>query len=155
MTWHEHDLLHRYLAELPRAAPPLLLLVGAEERVSTLLSDTATAAQIPYVALSRELGSRLLEASPRERTRRAARTFRELLRSYQHQMLVLDRTALLFLPELYLNPFQLLSDTSRTLCPLVAAWPGQWDGTTLTYAAPGHPEYQRVVRPEALVVSVV
>jgi hypothetical protein len=93
--------------------------------------------------------------SPRERMRTVARTFRALLRPYHQQMVFLDRMALLFLPELHLNPLQLLSETSRTLCPLVAAWPGQWDGTTLTYAAPGHPEYQRVVRPEALIVSVV
>jgi len=149
------DWLLRHVDELPQASPPLLLLVGMEVPLQATLSNIQTAIQAPYISLSRELGVPLLELSPRERMRTVARTFRSLLRPYQQQMVFLDRTAVLFLPELHLNPLQLLSETSRTLCPLVAAWPGQWDGTTLTYAYPGHPEYQRVVRPEALIVSVV
>lgn len=147
--------LLRHVDELPQASPPLLLLVGLEARLSAALHRLQVVTQSPCIPLSHDLGVLLLEVSPRERMRTVARTFRALLRPYHQQMVFLDRTAVLFLPELHLNPLQLLSETSRTLCPLVAAWPGQWDGTTLTYAAPGHPEYQRVVRPEALIVSVV
>jgi hypothetical protein len=149
------DWLLRYVDELPQASPPLLLLVGMDMHLSAALHHLQTVTQAPSLSVGRELGLPLLELSPRERMRTVGRTFRALLRPYHQQMVLLDRTALLFLPELHLNPLQLLSDTSRTICPLVVAWPGQWDGKTLTYAYPGHPEYQRLVHPEALVVSIV
>jgi hypothetical protein len=55
---------------------------------------------------------------------------------------------------LHLNPLQVVRDISRSHRPLVMAWAGQWDGVALTYAAPGHPEYQRIVHPEAIIVPI-
>jgi hypothetical protein len=149
-----HAPLSRQIAALPQASPPLLLLVGPEERLSPVLHDLQAATQAPCIALSHALGQRLLEATPRERVRTAARTLRALVRAYQQPLLLLDRTALLFLPELYLNPLQVVRDISRSHRPLVMAWAGQWDGVALTYAAPGHPEYQRIVHPEAIIVPI-
>jgi len=149
-----HAPLSQQIAALPQASPPLLLLVGPEEHLSAVLRDLHTRTQAPCIALSHALGQRLLEATPRERVRTAARTLRALLRTYQQSLLLLDRTALLFLPELHLNPLQVLSDVSRSHRPLVVAWAGQWDGGVLTYATPGHPEYQRVVHPEAIIVPI-
>lgn len=148
------DWLPSQVLELPLASPPLLVLVGEEKTLTWALAEIQAATQTPHIALSQELGRHLLEMTPRERIRVAAQTIRTLLRPYRNQTVLLDRTALLFLPELHLNPLQLLIDTSRTISPLVIAWNGQWDGTTLTYAIPDHPEYYRAVHPEALIVPI-
>lgn len=141
------------VATLPHASPPLLLLTGGEEHLSTELERLARMLTSPLLSVSALFGIELLEQPFHERARIAARTFRALLRPYHGQLVLLDRIALLFLPELRLNPLQLLIDASRS-GPLVAAWPGAWDGQTLSYATSGHPEHRVYQCPAGLVVNV-
>lgn len=136
------------------AMPPLLLVVGLERPVSHALSTLAMDLDVPIVSLSRLFAERLAELSPRERERRSSRLFREVLQPSSGSFTMLDRTAVLFLPALMLNPLQLLTEASRTHGPIIAAWCGAWDGTVLTYARPGHPEYRRYAHPVATVVAV-
>jgi hypothetical protein len=136
---------------LPRASVPLILLVGSEDRLTVELIQTHMATSAPLIHLSRLLGLRLLEQTPRERQRLANRAFRDILQPHRGQLTLLDRTALLFLPELTLNPLQLLIDTARAYGPVVAAWAGAWTPPTLTYALPGHPEHRSYHQPDALI----
>jgi hypothetical protein len=152
---HEPSLLQRHIADLPRASPPLLLLVGTEVHLAALFAHLRITTQAPYLALSQQLGHCLLELAPRERTRTAAHHVRSLLRPFRdNQLVLLDRTALLFLPDLHLNPLQLLIATSRTCCPLLVAWAGNWDAPILTYATESHPEYWRYPHPQALIQPI-
>ena len=136
---------------LPRASVPLILLVGSEDRLTVELRQTHLATSAPLLQLSNQLGLRLLEQTPRERQRLVTRTFRDILQPHRGQLTLLDRTALLFLPELALNPLQLFIDTARTYGPIVAAWAGVWTPPTLTYALPGHPEHRSYHQPDALI----
>ena len=140
---------------LDRASPPLLLAVGLERTVEQTLFRLSQHTQAPYLALSRAFAERLADLAPRDRPRRAARLFHDLMRPTRGSLTILDRTAILFAVDLMLNPLQLLIETSRIHGPIVAAWCGNWDGTILTYAVPEHPEHQRYVHPVVLVIPVV
>lgn len=142
------------LDQLMHASPPLLVVVGREAAVSAALAMVSRARRWPLLHLSALLAEVLVAHAPRERQRMVVRLFRGLLPSSTAAPILLDRTALLFLPELMLNPLQLLVDASRLRGPLVVAWCGAWDGTCLTYARPEHPEYRRYLHPAALVVGL-
>lgn len=142
------------VSTLQYASPPLLLLIGDEECLSMELTRISHATASPLLSVSALLGTELLEQPVEERSRVVGRTFRALLRPYDRQLVLLDRIALLFLPELRLNPLQLLVDTSRS-GPLIVAWSGAWDGQTLSYATSGHPEYRVYHNPSVLVEKVV
>lgn len=148
------DGLLREVTQLAQVSPPLIVLVGGEVCLTATLAQIQAATRAPLLSLSRELGNHLLERPPDERPRHAASIFRSFVRSYAPQMVLLDRTALLFLPELCLNPLRLLIETSRSVLPLVVAWVGDWDGIALTYATPTHPEYHRTVRPQVRIIPI-
>ncbi len=150
----DRDALAGIVDSIALATPPLLLLVGAEHQITAALASLHAATGAPLLALSQELGTRLLEQTARDRQRLAVRALRDLLAPYRGRLTLLDRTALLFLPELALNPLQLLLDAARTHGPLVAAWAGAWKDETLTYAFPGHVEYRSYPQPAALIVLV-
>jgi len=137
-----------------RAAPPLLLVVGLERPVSQALQSLADDLGVAVLPLGRLFAEQLADLTPRDRSRRASRLFQDVLRSFHGPLTIIDRTAVLFLPDLMLNPLQLLAEASRAHGTLIAAWCGAWDGTVLTYARPGHPEYQRYAHPVATVVAV-
>ena len=56
------------------------------------------------------------------------------------------------LAELAQDPLKLLQSLSRNRT-VVAAWPGNFDGVSLTYAEPGHPEARRYPTPQAMIVK--
>lgn len=138
----------------PNAFPPLWLAVGSEGPVSQALAALSVAHGVPLIALSRLVAASLVELAPHDRPRRAPRLFQTVPRPARGPFTILDRTALLFLPELMLNPLQVLTELSRTHGPIVAAWCGAWDGAVLTYACPAHPEYRRYDHPAAVVVPI-
>jgi hypothetical protein len=146
--------LDQVVSTLQHASPPLLLLTGDEEQLSTEIDRLARTTTSPLLSVSAAFGGQLLGQPLQERARIAARTFRALLRRYHGRLALLDRIALLFLPELHLNPLQLLVDASRAAGPLVAAWPGAWDGQTLSYATSGHTEHRLYHSPAVLVENV-
>jgi hypothetical protein len=69
--------------------------------------------------------------------------------------LALDNIELLFDPGLHQNPLGLLKELSRNKS-LVVAWGGAYyeEHQILTYAEPGHPEYQKYERPEVPVLTM-
>jgi len=54
---------------------------------------------------------------------------------------------------LHQNPLRILQDLSRSTTLLVA-WPGQIQGKYLSYAEPGHPEYQQYEITDFLAVDL-
>jgi hypothetical protein len=75
----------------------------------------------------------------------------DIVREEASDVVLLDNIELLFAAELAQDPLRLLQSLSRNRT-IVAAWPGLFDGKTLTYAEPGHPEARRYSTPQAVIV---
>lgn len=96
-----------------------------------------------WVNLGLELSRRLLEMTERQRALRLQRVLDDILLPYPlEQVVILDNIEILFDPSLALHPLNLLQSLSRNRM-LIAAWSGGIENGWLTYASPGHPEYQR------------
>ena len=61
------------------------------------------------------------------------------------EVVLLDRTEVLFSRDLALDPFRLLSNLGRYKT-VIAAWNGDYDGSELVYAYTGHDDYRRYGR---------
>jgi hypothetical protein len=66
---------------------------------------------------------------------------------------LLDNTEILFDPVLQQDPLRLLQQVSRNRT-IVAAWNGKFEGGTLIYAEPDHPEYRKYYEVDALICSL-
>lgn len=94
----------------------------------------------------------MLSMTGRQRALEAERLVGELVTEAGGEVLLLDDIELLFHPVLQIDPLRTLQNASRNAV-VVAAWPGTYDGTTLTYAEPGHPEHRVYRGPEAILVT--
>ena len=121
---------------------PLVLLVGpADSGRAAVLRLAAEQVAGRAVNLNLELSRRLLDVPADQRPLMFARTLDELL-GPNASPAFLDRIEMIFDPAFQHDPVRLLRHLSRTR-PLVVAWSGRVEGTFLTYAEPGHPEYRR------------
>jgi hypothetical protein len=75
----------------------------------------------------------------------------DIVREEASDVVLLDNIELLFAEDLAQDPLRLLQSLSRDRT-IVAAWPGMFDGASLTYAEPGHPEARRYSMPQAVIV---
>ena len=75
----------------------------------------------------------------------------DIVREEASDVILLDNIELLFAENFAQDPLRLLQSLSRNRT-IVAAWPGAFDGTSLTYAEPGHPEARRYSMPQAVIV---
>ena len=65
----------------------------------------------------------------------------------------LDNTEILFDRSLEVKPVSLLQSCCRNRT-IVAAWTGAFSADTLSYANPGHPEFEQVRSPGAIILSL-
>lgn len=130
----------------------LLLLVGpARSGKTTLLREFADASGWPRVNLNLRLSERLLDVPSRFRQIRVLDLLRDLASEAPGDGLVLDNIELLFQRSLEQDPLQALLALSRTRV-VVAAWSGAFAEGSLTYAAPGHPEYRHYPAPDCAII---
>ncbi|MFO1422693.1 MAG: BREX-3 system P-loop-containing protein BrxF [Candidatus Competibacteraceae bacterium] len=130
----------------------LALIVGpAGSGKTPALLKLAETQGWPRLNVNRQLAERLLDLTPKQRTVQTASVLEDLVRETAAEGIVLDNLEILFAVDLALDPLRLLQQLSRHRV-IVAAWPGGYDGQTLTYAAPGHPEARRYVHPDARIV---
>lgn len=127
----------------------LVLLVGPMGSGKTrVLREVERLTGAPRVNLSLELSKRLLNLSQKERSQKAATVFQDMLSGFRREdgtpfeTVLLDNIEILFDASLELNALQLIQQVSRSTT-LVVGWPGRVRDGFLTYAEPGHPEYQR------------
>ena len=95
----------------------------------------------PYLNLNLELSRKLLDLSVDKRSLELSACVEEILGAFQEDIIFLDNIELLFAKERDVNPLHLLQSLSRKRT-IVASWNGAYDGKSLTYAEPGHPEYK-------------
>jgi hypothetical protein len=131
----------------------LVLAVGpARTGKTAVLIKLATQHSWPRLNVNLRLSERLLELTQRQRATRVAGILDDMIREEISEVVLLDNIELLFAEELAQDPLRLLQSLSRNRT-IVAAWPGGFDGVSLTYAEPGHPEARRYQTPQAVIVK--
>lgn len=131
----------------------LVLLVGHPRSGKTrALLDLEVSRGWSRVNLNRELAARLIDCPKRQRPLKLPDLAAQVIGAYPGPVLLLDNLELLFAPELAVDPLRLLQTLSRNRA-VVASWRGTYDGEHLTYAEPGHPEWRRYTRPDAVMVT--
>ena len=131
----------------------LVLVVGPPRSgKTTALRELATDKSWPIVNVNLSLSERLLELTSRQRALGVPRLLESMAKENAGEVLILDNIEVLFSPELRQDPLRLLEGLSRHRT-VVAAWAGERERESLTYADPAHPEYKRYQNPEAIIVS--
>jgi hypothetical protein len=103
--------------------------------------------------LNLELTRRLLDLTQRQRCLQTPVLLAEITAETPGDVVLLDNTEILFDLGLKQDPLKCLQGVSRNRT-VVASWNGKVDGGSLTYAAPGHPEYRRYPLADLTVVSI-
>lgn len=132
----------------------LVILVGAPASgKTTTLQAVAQNLGCQLLNVNLELSKKMLELTRTQRSRQVERLLKEVIASVPGDVVLLDNLEILFDTALELQPLRLLQvlDRNRTI---VASWNGSFQGGTLIYAEPGHPEFMQFKQPEAVVVTV-
>lgn len=132
----------------------LVLVVGGPSSGKTaLLRYLSDQFHIPMLNLGLELSKKLLNLTVRERKLKASDLIADLLDTQEAPRLAVDNTEIVFDTSLMLNPQGLLQNISRTRL-LIWSWNGGVEEGHITYAYPGHPEYQRIPSAEMTLVAL-
>ena len=132
----------------------LFLIVGPiGSRKTPLLKALCQRQGIPYLNVNLALSRRLLDLTEKERALRVRHLLADVIDERAADVVALDNIELLFDPALHQDPLVCLQGLSRNRT-LIATWGGSYVNTVLTYAEPGHPEYRRYGRPDALIVAL-
>jgi Cdc6-like AAA superfamily ATPase len=116
------------------------------------LQQIASRLSSAVVNVNRELSQRMLEMTRSQRSRQVERLLREVIAGIPGDIILLDNMEILFDPELEVEPLRLLQLSSRNHT-LIATWSGSFMDGILTYAEPGHPEFQQFKQPDAVIIS--
>ena len=140
------------LAQTNDAYYKLILAVGSARSGKTAaLSELAARHNWPRLNVNLRISEKLLDLTRRQRAVRVAGILDDIVREQASDVVLMDNIELLFAAEMAQDPLRLLQSLSRNRT-IIAAWPGMFDGTSLTYAEPGHPEARRYSTPQALIV---
>lgn len=131
----------------------VILVGGPASGKTTSLQAVAKNLECQILNLNLELSRRMLELTRTQRSRQVERLVKEVIAAVPGDVVLLDNLEILFDTDLELQPLRLLQvlDRNRTI---VASWTGSFQGGTLIYAEPGHPEFMQVKQPEAVIVTV-
>ncbi len=130
----------------------LVIVVGPPRSGKTsVLHDLQDEHGWPIVNLNLALSEKLLELTAKQRALRVARIVDDIVQGQAGDTVLLDNIEMLFHPDLKQDPLRLLHSLSRNRT-IVATWRGVQLGSSLTYAAPDHPEFRRFEEPQALMV---
>ena len=118
-----------------------------------MLHHIARKMDIPLINLGLLLSRQLLSLTVRQRKLKVADIIEGILDEANVPRIGVDNTEIVFEPSLKINPVGLLKNISRNRS-IVWTWNGNIEGNYLTYAYPGHPEYQRISAKEFIVIAV-
>jgi hypothetical protein len=104
------------------------------------------------INVNEELSEALLDVPQEQRQLWARDWLTERVRNADENVIVLTDIELVFAEQLRLRPMSLLEALSRHK-PIILMWPGEYDGSHLIYAEPGHPEYIKR-KPEGIVIEM-
>lgn len=95
----------------------------------------------------------LLELDTPKRAVRCSPVLRDAIAATDSETVILDNLEALFEEHLRQDPLRLLQTLSRNTT-LIASWPGNYDGRSLTFAEPSHRDYRKCSEPQAQVVTI-
>ena len=148
-------LSQRIIEQVPGAATLYhrLILVTGPPRTgkTTALRELHTEQRWPLVNVNLSLSERLLELTTKQRALKVAGQLENLAREHEGDVLILDNTEVLFSLELQQDPLRLLQGLARNRT-VIAAWAGEYQGASLTYADAAHPEHRRYSQPDGVIV---
>ncbi|MFD1427658.1 hypothetical protein JOD24_001417 [Kroppenstedtia sanguinis] len=130
----------------------LIFLVLTEEKKQSLV-EFLKPLDIVHMNLSLLLSERLKEEPINKRPLKVGRMVNEIVYQIKNEAICFDRIELVFHPDLQQDPLRLFENVSGNKTILVC-WPGEYDGSALSYAQPGHPEYIKVPFPQAFVLQI-
>ena len=130
----------------------LLVVAPAGAGKTTALRHVRDRLDAPLVNVNLELSRRMLELTEQRRALQLPLLLREIVGNGNHEVILLDNIEVMFDVALKQDPLRLLQGLSRNKT-VVAAWNGAIVEDSLTYAAPGHPEYRRYPIRDFLVTS--
>lgn len=131
----------------------LVIVVGPPRSGKTsALNDLHDAHGWPLVNVNLALAAQLIELSAKQRALRVARIVYDIVQEHMGDTVLLDNLEMLFHPDLRQDPLRLLHSLSRNRT-IIASWRGALVGSSLTYAAPDHPEFRRFEDLQAIVVT--
>jgi len=132
----------------------LVILAGAPASgKTTALQSVAAKLGCQLVNVNLELSKKMLELTRTQRSRQVERLLKEVIVAVPGDVVLLDNLEILFDTALELQPLRLLQVLNRNRT-IVASWNGSFQGGTLIYAEPGHPEFMQFKQPEAVVITV-
>jgi hypothetical protein len=132
----------------------LVILTGAPASGKTAaLQLLAKKLGCQLVNVNLELSRRMLELTRIQRSRQVERLLKEVIGAVPGDVVLLDNLEILFDTALQLQPLRLLQVLNRNRT-IVASWNGSFQGGSLTYAEPGHPEFLQIKQPEAVVITI-
>lgn len=102
--------------------------------------DQIQSLQIPIYNLSLELSRHLKEFPVHKRQREVSTHLRLLVNTSESVIVCFEKIEYIFDPELKQDPLRLFESLSGNVVVIVI-WPGNVEGSTMTYAVPGHPEH--------------
>jgi hypothetical protein len=132
----------------------LVVLVGVPNSGKTAaLQCVSEQRGYPLMNVNLELSKRLLELTRTQRTRQVERLVKEVITEAPCDVVLLDNLEILFDTALEVEPLRLLQVASRNRT-IVASWNGSYRDGTLTYAEPGHPEFNQFKQVDAFVIPI-
>jgi len=130
----------------------MLVIAPAGAGKTTALQHVRDRTGALLINVNLELSRQMLELTERQRTLKLPHLLQEIVRNDGNEMILLDNIEVIFDVGLKQDPLRLLQGLSRNKT-VVAAWNGTIVETSLTYAAPAHPEYRRYPIHDFLVAS--
>ena len=147
------DRIERQVKSAERGYYRLILVVGpAGAGKSQALQEIAARKGLSRRNVNLLLSELLVGLPPQQRALRAGASLSEAVGTVEGTALVLDNFEVLFDPALRVDPLRILQSLSRTRL-VIASWAGVVEGADLIYAEPGHREYRRYSRPDAILIS--
>lgn len=132
----------------------LLLIVGKQGAGKTaLLKKIIEQKQCTLLNLGLELSKKLLNLTVKDRKLKAYDIISDIFDAQGNSCLAVDNTEIIFDPVLMINPLGLLQSLSQTRL-LIWSWNGEVEDGHVTYAYPGHPEYQRIPTSEITLITL-
>jgi len=132
----------------------LVVLAGVTGSGKTAaLQSVAQKLGCQLVNVNLELSKRLLELTRTQRSRQLERLLKQVIAAVSGDVVLLDNLEILFDTGLEVEPLRLLQLMSRNRT-IVASWNGSFQGGTLTYAEPGHPEFIQFKQTDAVVIQI-
>jgi hypothetical protein len=132
----------------------LLLIVGISERDrENILNHVSKKIDAPVVNINLDVSRQLLELPEKQRPLNAANILDSIIKSQSKNTFIFKNIELLFNAALKTDPLRLFKNISR-IKTLIVGWNGLIKGSSLIYAAPGHPDYKKYLTDDLNIINL-